>query len=97
MPNTCYSWNEEHFYSDMETPLERAVESFLEDNNDFVGETEIQIFEAEKQGFTISRFLPPIAEYLQDRAYGENEDFSDKWCYKIKKTANKFKKLSHPP
>jgi hypothetical protein len=85
--NKCYSYDEEAFHSDIESPLENAVEAFLDDNPDFVGETEIQIFEGEKQEFKASRFLPPIVEYLQDRVYGENEDYCDRWCDKILKNS----------
>lgn len=93
MTNKCYSHNEEDFFCDLETPLERAVELFLDDNEDFVGETEIQIFSGEKVEFKASRFLPPIEEYLQDRAYGENENFSDRWCDKVEKHAETIQTL----
>ncbi len=92
MPN-CYSSNKEDFFCDLETPLEQAVELFLLDNKDFVGETEIQIFSGEKVKFTISRFLPRIAEYLQDRAYGENDYFSDLWCNKIEKNSQEIQEI----
>ena len=80
---TCYSWDEEYFEEDISCALERAVESFLEDNDDFVGETEIQIFSGEKVKYTIGQFCPQIAENLTDAAYSVGDEASEDWINDI--------------
>lgn len=93
MTNKCYSHNEESFYPDLETALERAAENFVEDNEDFEGETEIELFEGEKVSYQASAFLPEISEYLEDRAYGIHDEWSEHWCDKISKNSAEIQKI----
>lgn len=94
MTETCYSHNEEEFHDDMEWPLELAVESFLEDQEEnFEGEAEIQIFEGEKIPRKISQFVPPLTEYIEDSAYGEGDEASEYWCEKIKQRKAEIQEL----
>lgn len=90
MTDKCYSHDEEYFHTDLETPLERAVENFLDSDPDFEGETEIELFEGEKVQRTISQFLPPLVEYIIDRAYSLHDEFSESWCGKIEKNGKQI-------
>lgn len=90
MNDKCYSWDEEYFHIDLDQPLERAVECFLGENPDFEGETEIELFEGEKVQRTISQFLPPLVEYISDRAYSLDDEYSENWCEKIEKNSKQI-------
>lgn len=89
---TCYSHNEEDFHSDMETALDLAVEDFLGCSPDFEGETEIELFEGEKDYKSISAFLPKISERIEDRAYGESDDYAKHWRKRIEKNSAEIQK-----
>lgn len=83
MNDKCYSHNEEDFDSDFSCAMDRKVENFLEDNPEFVGETELEIFEGEKINYTIGQFCPQIAENLTDAAYSEGDEASEDWINDI--------------
>lgn len=90
---TCYSHNEEDFYSDVETALESAVESFLEDNLEFEGETEIEIFEGVEISKRIGDFAPDVTEEIGELAYGEHDDHSRFWSDKIYERRKEIKEI----
>jgi hypothetical protein len=97
MTEPCYSYDEESFHCDMETPLEDAVNAFLESwegcEENFEGETEVEVFEGETIPHKISEFIPPLAEYIEDSAYGENDEASESWCEKIKERKAEIQEL----
>lgn len=92
MPN-CYSTNEEDFFCDLEMPLERAIELFLNDNENFVGETEIQIFSGEKVKYTIGQFLPTIADHLTDEAYSRAGESAESWIIDIESAQKEIQEI----
>ena len=92
MPN-CYSYNEEDFFCDLETPLDRAVELFLDGNEGFVGKTEIQIFSGEKVKYTIGQFLPKIADSLTDEAYSRAGGSAESWITDIESAQKEIQEI----
>lgn len=90
---TCYSNNEEEFNEDFCSVVDLAVGNFLDDNEGFVGETDIEIFEGEKQRYTISSFLPWVSDGLTNNAYEGHDDYSDDWCDKIEKCAKEIQEI----
>lgn len=93
MTKTCYSHNEEDFHSDFETPLEYAVENFLEDNPEFEGETEIEIFEGEKIPKRIGDFTPDVTEWIGELAFEESGEYSEDWVEKIYERRKEIKEI----
>lgn len=89
----CYSHNEEDFYSDMETALESAVDCFLDDNPEFEGETEIEIFEAKQIIKRIGDFTPDVTEGIGELAYNEHDDHSEHWSNKIYERRKEIKEI----
>jgi len=79
----CYSYNEEDFDDDFSSVMDQKVENFLEDNPQFVGEIELEIFEGEKINYTIGQFCPQIAENLTDAAYSAVDEASEDWIFNI--------------
>jgi len=93
--NKCYSHNEEYFYPDLEAPLQQAVENFLDNNEGFEGETEIELFEADKIHNSISKFLGTcIADVLVETACDDDDggEMSEVWGAKILKNHQKIQK-----
>lgn len=95
MNNKCYSHNEENFHSGMETALDLAVEDFLGCNPDFEGETEIEIFEADKVKNTISKFLGTcVADVLAETACDDDDggEAAEGWASKILQNSGQIQK-----
>lgn len=93
--NKCYSSNEEYFYADLETPLQQAVENYLDYNEGFVGETEIEIFEADKINNSISKFLGTcVADVLVETACDDDDggEAAEAWGAKILKNHQEIQK-----
>lgn len=82
MNNKCYSDDEEIYCEDLHEVISNVV-SNLED--DFEGETEIEIFEADKTNHTISDFLPPfLSQDISERAYGVAGEWGADWGDSLK-------------
>lgn len=96
MNNKCYSHNEEYFHPDLETPLQQAIENFLDDNEGFEGETEIELFEAQKVPCKISDFLGTnIADVLSETAYDSDEggENAEGWSSKILRNSKEIQAI----
>lgn len=91
--NKCYSYDEEDFHCYMETPLEQAVEFFLDENEGFEGETEINLFEGEKIPRFIGDFVGDITEQIGDFAYAEHDHYSESWAKKIYERQKEIKEI----
>lgn len=93
--NKCYSHNEEYFYPDLETPLQQAVENFLDNNEGFEGEAAIELFEADKVQNSISKFLGTcIADVLVETACDDDDggEVAEAWGVKILKNHQEIQK-----
>lgn len=84
MNDKCYSHNEEDF-NNYEDAIERIVENFLDDNPEFEGETELEIFEGEKLSHKIGDFLPWVVDVIIENAFEAGDEFADNWSNKIEK------------
>lgn len=91
MDDKCYSANEEDFY-DFESALERAVESFQDENPDFSDEKEIELFEGEKVSKSIADFCPSFADAIADCACSDGE-WSDSWAENIQRREKEIQTL----
>lgn len=89
--NTCYSANEEEFY-DFEYALELKVESFQDDNPDFSGEIEVELFEGEKVSKVIADFCPSFADSITDCACSDGE-WSESWADDIQRHSKEIQSL----
>lgn len=95
MNDKCYSYNEEDFSGDFSYAVDRAVEYFLDDNPEFEGETEIEIFEADKIKNTISKFLGTcIADVLAETACDDDDggEAAEGWASKIIRNSGEIQK-----
>lgn len=95
MNDKCYSYNEEDFSGDFSYAVDRAVEYFLDDNSEFEGETEIEIFEADRVSNTISKFLGTcIADVLAETACDDDDggEAAEGWASKIIRNSSEIQK-----
>jgi hypothetical protein len=95
MNEKCYSYNEEDFDSDFSYVMDQKVENFLEDNPEFEGETELEIFEADKVKNTISKFLGTcIADVLTETACDDDDggEAAEGWASKIIRNSGEIQK-----
>ena len=82
MTNKCYSHDEEIYNEDLHEVISNVVDN-LED--EFSGETEIEIFEADKISHTISDFLPPfLGQDLSEKAYEIAGEWGADWGDSLK-------------
>lgn len=84
MNDKCYSYNEEDF-TYYEDAVERIVENFLDDNPEFEGETEFEIFEGDQFKHKIGDFLPWVVDGIAENAFEVGDEWADNWSNKIEK------------
>ncbi len=53
----------------------------------------MEIFLGESIPYKISQFIPPLAQYIEDCAYGESDEASENWCEKITKRKTEIQEL----